>query len=208
MQEDFKSRNWHYNFRNKKLLPDIAILQREFYISVGVVVLGALMMLFYVWGFIQTTSLNSTVKSLQEEVARRAPINNTYLQQSDSFEGYAEVVDDLALIYEPSIDPVLFLSMIAETLPKELIFNNINFNETAENHPSGFLRNYSVRLEGYIKDTDEAALKTINRFQQNMMTKPFFQKAMKDFDVTNVTRNASSGVVNFIITIKLEAQNA
>lgn len=208
MQENFKSRNWHYNFRNKKLLPDIAILQREFYISMAALGLGALMMLFYFWGLIGSMSLSKELNTLQDEVTRRTPLNDTYLQQSESFKSYAQVVDDLALIYEPSIDPVYFLTTVSETAPTELIFSNIVFNETSKNHPAGFLRSYQIKLEGYIKATDnvDAALKTINRFQTNMLAKPFFEGAMEDFDVTNVTRDASSGQVNFTIIIKLQVQ--
>jgi hypothetical protein len=201
---------WHYNFRNRKVWPDLRVVRMHWHIALGIMTLAGLLglgCLAVLWVYSQELAQN---KQLRAQIEALEPSYQAQVQQHSEFVQKALVIQDVRNLYDPSFNPIDAILLTSQTLPSEMVLQTLSVNENQTLRPNeGLQREVYLVLEGFLEGSEEEGLKVLDRMRERMMQDTTMATPIASFRVINLRRQTTgpmSGALSFGIRIGWQAR--
>ncbi len=129
------------------------------------------------------------LKNIEAEITKLTPANTEALNNDKKYNAIkASVLEIDGFIRNQSLEPMEFISALAQSLPREVMLENIE-------------QKYQfARITGHIKASAEIATGIVYNFEQSLGKNPIISKNFKEIAISNVVKDGQNERLNFEIT--------
>jgi len=200
---------WHPDFRDTEVLPDIKVVRTNFLVNfiafaLAVVAVGNLAFSEY-----QALTMSKSIEAERAKIDDGLSANRNYLKASKEFEAEAPKIRDLNSFYTGYVDPLEVVLALSESRPETVALGSIRVgvgkvNKGTAKRPKMVLVP-ECTINGRLRGDSAEALDVIDEYATILRNMPIFQDRLDSIEVSRPTRNATLGVFEFSVVIKLKA---
>lgn len=188
---------WHPNFRNYERLPDTKVVRTAFFVNVLTGGIAACLLLYTGFNEFRIRSLNQQVADSQQQIDNRSAQNAEALRLSQVFAEEEKKLAEAIAFTTVAIPPTEFVTLLGETLPKEIAIEYMDLRYADTTGPM-------VVLRALAAGSPEQASGAASSYADVFRTHPRFIAGVEKADITNVNRDASRGVITFEVVLRLK----
>ena len=205
---------WHPNFADSSALPDIKVVRSAFFINFTSLLLVAVM-LFY-WGFLefQISTVSGLIAEDNKQIKFLAPGNVELLKQSQEFERWARLINEVQGFLSSALKPSGFLLAMGEARPSNMTMSELRYNIEARSDSTKDAKGkkttqnyavYTISLAGSVSGTSQQATRAVEAFRDSLSGLPIFKeiKVVKPPFLKSFVRDSSLDVYSFVITLEV-----
>ncbi len=189
---------WHANFRNYERLPDTKVVRTTFFINTAAIVVAVVLMLWLGSREYEIFNLTQKIAEAQKQIDSNALQNKEALRLSQIFvDEQKKLAEAQAFLYSP-ISPLAFLTVLGQTLPKEISVENLDAR-LADAAGAVFV------LRGLVAGTPDQASGAASRYVDMLRANQRLGAVISSITLTNLNRDQSTGLLAFEINFKFKA---
>lgn len=206
-----KPKPWHPDFRDENSLPDVKVVRTEFMINLVSVMVAIALLIYYFIQFSLAGDIQKHIDYLSKDIENHKTQNVEFVKKSSRFVRESKLLKTFRDFFEPSINPLDFLIVLAENKHPDLLFEELNFTE--KNIPSPKKRGnakggemdrvYLIDIDGSIEGGYEGALETMNTYLGQLSALPKIKEKLKDIEMISLMRDPDLGLFNYSIRLTL-----
>ena len=200
-------RKWRPDFRETQTLPDTKVIRTGFLLNFIALSLAMLCLILYGMREYKLQSLNSSVKSLESQVAESTSRNRAILDTNKRFRQSAEVVAE-AVAFDSQAVP--FHTFIAEltTLHQEgMVLTAIDMQHSSEIGIGAIDAPFIVELQGKVLDTAPSKpAQLLSDYQTAIENLPVLKGKTIDMEMARFNRNNELGDFDFTLLVKIAVE--
>ena len=183
---------WHPNFLNAELLPDIKVVRTSFFLN-GTAILVVIGLAFYlVENTIALRALREQIATWQHQIETEKPGSDRAVAQFKKFQDEEKKLLELKAFQTAPIIGSDFLLQLGESLPPRVSLSGIDYRVS------------SFVLRGGISGSSDEASGDASAYLDVLPKFPAFAGKFESVSLTSISRNATTGGINFEILVKLK----
>ena len=186
---------WHVNFRNYDRLPDTKAVRTTFFINTAAIAASLGLLLWFGFREYHINSLNGQIAGAQREIDGNARQNKEALRQSKLFADEQKKLDEAEDFLRSPISPLEFLTILAQTLPREISVEYLD-SRYAESTGATFI------LRGVVAGTPDQASGSASNYVDFLRNNKRLAEVFGSVTLTNLNRDSSTGFLAFEIDFK------
>jgi hypothetical protein len=188
---------WHPNFRNYERLPDTKVVRTAFFVNVLTGAVAACLLLYTGFNEFRIRSLNQQIEDSQTQIDARSGQNAEALRLSQMFAEEDKKLAEAIAFSAVAIPPTEFVTLLGETLPREIAIDYLDMRYADTTGPM-------IVLRGQAAGSPEQASGAASSYADVFRTHPRFVASVDKVDITNVNRDATRGVITFEVVLRLK----
>ena len=180
--------NWHPNFRNTQLLPDLKVVRTTFFINAVCIALATAALMFTGYREYQAFEYRSKMAEARQRVEQLQPQNEKLLGLNTQFRDGVRKFEEAQAFVDSRISATELLTALAASLPELMEFYSVAYN------------NNQLELRGLIKLESEPASQLASGYLDALRAEPFIGATFSDISLTNLQRDGSG--MSFTVLLK------
>lgn len=188
--------NWHPNFRNTQLLPDLKVVRTTFFINASCIAMAAAALMFTGYREYQAYEFRSRMSEARQRMQEMGEENEKLLNLNKEFMAGLRKFEEAEQFAASRISPTRLLTSIAGVVPELFELSEISYGKT------------QLVLKGTIKLDSETASQRASAFLDTLRGDPFLGTTFTEISLTNLQRDNSSQGMSFEILLKQADPNA
>ena len=186
---------WHPNFRDYDRLPDTKVVRTTFFINTAAIGLSLGLLMWFGYREYHIYSLNEHIAEAQREIDSNSRQNKEALRLSQIFAEEQKKLDEAEVFLRSPISPLEFLTVLGQTLPKEISIESLD-SRLAEATGATFV------LRGLVAGTPDQASGTASSYVDMLRGNKRLAAVFASITLTNLNRDQGSGLLAFEINFK------
>lgn len=186
--------NWHPNFRNTQLLPDLKVVRTTFFINVSCIAIATAVLMSAGYREYQAFDYRSKISSARNRIEELKVQNDALLAQNKEFMDGVRKFEEAQEFMASRISGTKMLSAVAASLPDLVELRAINYEKA------------QLTLRGVIKLDSETASQKASAYLDALRADAFIGTAFPDISLTNLMRDTGSQGMTFEILLKQAEQ--
>jgi len=182
--------NWHPNFRNTQLLPDLKVVRTTFFINAACIGVAVAALMFTGYREYQAFNYRSGMAEARQRMEAAKTENDRFLAQNKQFMGGVKKIEEAEAFVDSRISATQLLVSLASTLPELTQFSTIAYEKS------------QLTLRGLIKQDSESASRTASSYLDTLRSEPFIGKNFTDISLINLQRDPGAQAMTFEILLK------
>lgn len=188
------SPNWHPNFRNTQLLPDLKVVRTTFFINAACIATASSVLMFTSYREYQAFDLRSRMSDARARMAELRVENDKLLAQNKEFMDGVRKFDEARDFVNSRISGTKLLVALATTLPELMEFTAVNYEKNL------------LSLRGTIRLDSETASQRASAYLDALRKDEFIGGTFADISLTNLQRDPGGQGMSFEIILKQSEQ--
>ena len=192
---------WHPNFRNFERLPDTKVVRTTFFVNTAAIAVALSLVLWFGYREYHIKSLGDQIADAQQQIDDNAKQNKEALRLSKIFDDEQKKLAEAELFQRAPITPSEFISLLGETLPKEISIDSIDsrLTQVGATPPT-------YQLRGVVAGTPDQASGAASQYVDMLLAHPRLGAIFNPITLNNLNRDARSNFLAFDITLKMKAE--
>jgi len=182
--------NWHPNFRNTQLLPDLKVVRTTFFINALCIAVASAVLMFTGYREFQAFDLRSKMSTANSRMEEMRSENDQLLAQNREFMEGVRKFEEARAFVGASLSGTDLLRALGGSLPEQLEFNAVTYEKNL------------LSLRGTIRADSESASQRASAYLDVLRGDPFIGKVFTDISLTNLQRDTGSQGMSFEIVLK------
>lgn len=185
--------NWHPNFRNTELLPDLKVVRTTFFINASCIALAAAVLMFTGYREYQAFSLRSSMSAARGQMEAAREQNEKLLADNAQFMEGVRKFEEAREFVNSRISATQLLVALSGSLHELMEFTAVNYEKN------------QLSLRGTISGDSEAASQHVSAYLEALRKQEYIGKVFTDISLTNLQRGQTSQGMSFDILLKQPA---
>ena len=186
---------WHPNFRNFERLPDTKVVRTTFFINVAAALLAIVLAGIVGWREFEAHTLRQQAEAAQARIDRDQKQSAEALRLTKTFTDEEKKFTEAAAFVRAALPPTEFVTLLAETLPREIQLEYLDYRPNDLNNPQCTIR-------GLAAGSKDQASGSASDYVQTLRTQPRFATAFESINLTTVNADPRTGMLIFEIVMK------
>ncbi len=186
--------NWHPNFRNTELLPDLKVVRTTFFINATCIALASAVVMFTGYREYQAFSIRSAMSSATRRMAEASEQNEKLLAANRKFMDGVRKFDEAREFINSRLSVTRLLIALSTSLPDLMEFTAVTYEKN------------QLSLRGMIRGDSEAASQHVSAYLEALRKEEYIGQAFTDISLTNLQRDQTSQGMSFDILLKQPEQ--
>jgi len=207
-KETTRHPNWHPDFRDSEVLPDVKAVRTNFLVNFVALALAVVLVGVLVFSEYQAMTVSSAIADEEEKIAAEAPSNREYLKLSAQFEKLSPKAEDLENFYAGYLSPLEVTLALSESRPETIALQSIDFRASRENTGSAkrpkYVRIPVYTIKGMLRGDSAEALDELDNYAVLVRDLEVFKDNLESVEVSRPTRNQLLGLFEFTIVVNLK----
>jgi Tfp pilus assembly protein PilE len=182
--------NWHPNFRNTQLLPDLKVVRTTFFINAACIAIASAALMAAGYREYQAFSIRSSMSQAHKRMEEMKDQNEKFLAANRKFMEGVRKFDEARAFIDSQISGTKLLVALATTLPDLMELNAITYEKR------------QLLLRGIIKLDSETASQAASAYLDALRAEPSIGKTFTDISLTSLQRDQASQGMSFEILLK------
>ncbi len=184
------SPNWHPNFRNTQLLPDLKVVRTTFFINVSCIAVAAAVLMSSGYREYQAFDYRAKMSAAQQRMEELKAQNDGLLAQNKQFMEGVRKFEEAQEFVTSRLSGTKMFSAIAGSLPNLVELRGVSYEKS------------QLVLRGAIKQDSETASQIASAYLDALRSDPFLGKTFPDISLTSLMRDAGNQGMSFEIQLK------
>ena len=184
------SPNWHPNFRNTQLLPDLKVVRTTFFINAICITLASAALMFTGYREYQAFGIRSSIAQARKHMDDAKAENEKYLAANRKFMDGVRKLDEARDFVTSQVSGTKLLIALATSLPDLMQFSAITYEKQQL-----FLR-WTIKLDS------ETASQRASAYLDSLRADPFIGTQFPEISLTNLVRDQGDQGMSFEIVLK------
>lgn len=185
--------NWHPNFRNTQLLPDLKVVRTTFFINATCIAVASAALMLTGYREYQAFNLRANISDAQQRMEKAREENDKHLAANRKFMEGMRKFDEARDFIGAQITGTKLLVALATTLPELMEFTAISYE------------NRQLLLRGTIKLDSEAASQRASAYLDVLRAEPYIGEEFSEISLTTLQRDQANQGMSFEILLKQPA---
>lgn len=185
--------NWHPNFRNTQLLPDLKVVRTTFFINAACIAIASAALMAAGYREYQAFGLRSSISQAHKRMEEMKEQNEKYLAANRKFMEGVRKFDEARAFVESQISGTKLLVALATTLPDLMELNVISYEKR------------QLLLRGNIKQDSETASQLASAYLDVLRADANIGGTFNDISLTSLQRDQANQGMSFEILLKQPA---
>jgi len=186
--------NWHPNFRNTQLLPDLKVVRTTFFINALCIAIASAVLMFTGYREFQAFDLRSNMSAANQSIEAQRAENDRLLGLNREFMDGVRKFEEANAFVSARISGTKLLIALGSSLPELMEFTAITYEKNL------------LSLRGTIKADSESASQRASAYLDALRGDPFIGQVFTDISLTNLQRDTGSQGMSFEILLKQPEQ--
>ncbi len=183
------STGWKTDFRQIGSLPDTKAVRTSFYVNIGAAGILAASLIYVAINESSISDKETELQALTSDASRMQPTNTDITNKDKQFSAQkARLLDIENFINTQGMDPLNFIQSVAESLPPQVILENIEQKASIG------------KITGYVKSSAEVATGIVYNLEQALNKHATLAKNFSSISISNVVKDSQNERLNFEIT--------
>jgi len=182
--------NWHPNFRNTQLLPDLKVVRTTFFINAVCIALASATLMFTGYREYQAFDLRSKMSTARQRMDELKTENDKLLGLNKTFMDGVRKFEEARDFATSRIAATELLTALAGTLPELMEFTAVTYDKNL------------LTLRGTIKLDSETASQNASAYLDTLRADKFIGSVFTDISLTNLQRDPGAQGMSFDIQLK------
>ena len=192
---------WHPNFRNFERLPDTKVVRTAFFINAAAIAVTLGLLLWFGSREYTIKNLGDQIAEAQKQIDDNSRQNKEALRLSKLFADEQKKLTEAETFRASAIRPSEFVSLLGETLPREISIDLLEGKLTAQGTSPG-----SYQLRGVVAGTPDQASGAASRFVDLLRAQQKLGTIFDPITLNSLNRDARSNFLAFDITMKMKPE--
>ena len=188
---------WHPNFRNYDRLPDTKVVRTTFFINTAAICVALGLLLWLGYREYHIYSLNDQAAEAKREIDSNAKQNKEALRLAQVFADEEKKLAAAEAFQTAAISPLDFVTLIGQTLPKEISVENMDARLNDLNGAT-----FTVR--GLVAGTPDQASGSASKYVDILRAHKRVGAVFGSITLTNLNRDPRTGFLAFEIIFKVK----
>ncbi len=188
---------WHPNFRNFERLPDTKVVRTTFFINVAAGALALLLAGVVGWREYETRTFGGQAEAADARIAANQAKNAEALRLTKIFNDEEKKFAEAAAFVDTPISASEFVTLLGETLPREIQLEYIDYRPNDAANPQCTIR-------GLAAGSKDQASGAASAYVETLRTTPRFAEVFSAVELRALNPDARSGTLIFEIVLKFK----
>lgn len=191
---------WHPNFRNFERLPDTKVVRTAFFINTAAIAVAAGMLLWVGYREYTNKSIRDQIARAEADIQANQKQNAEATRLSKLFAEQVKKFDEAAAFMRIPIDPLEYVGIIGETMPREVL---IDYLET-RTVPEGSKTPTVYQLRGRVAGSPDQASGVANQYVDQLRAHPRLSAVFEPISLNKINRDVTGGFLAFEISLTVK----
>jgi hypothetical protein len=182
--------NWHPNFRNVALLPDLKVVRTSFVVNAVCITLASVALLFTAYRQYLALNISSDIRQSENRIKANAARNSKLLELGADFEAGTAKIETVGEFIKSPFRTSELLRALGASVPSYMDFTAVSYDG----------RNLS--LHGTIRGASDTATALLTSYADGLRQNEFIGPIFPDINVTSVLRDPRTQTMTFEIQLK------
>ena len=201
---------WRPDFRDVDALPDVKIVRTEFVINLMPILIAIVLFVYYLVQMVAGSSIEKHIDNLTVNIQANDKNNSEIVNKNAFFIRDSKLLMEFRNFFEPSLNPLLYLSILAKDKYQDLVFNKIEIleKETEDSPIKGkdvqnLQRLLAISINGTIEGNYNESLDTMNAYIDQLSNLPEIKEYLENIELVSLTRDPRLGLFTYAIKMIL-----
>ncbi len=195
---------WHPNFRNVETLPDIKAIRTDFIINWGIVLVAAVLLMFFLKNEIAALSVGRSIKEFETKISENTGKNNNNLRLSGEFGTLSKKISELTDFVKAPVTPSIFLLTFAQVKPEEMLMQSISYDsQTIDLGNRKTAPGKLVTLQSTVNGTPAAVTQLVTEYVETIKNLDIIKESVHKVELQSLERDENLGLFNCSIRVEL-----
>ncbi|MBI2496696.1 MAG: hypothetical protein HYV75_01785 [Opitutae bacterium] len=182
-------------------MPDTKVVRTTFFVNTAAIVVTICLLLLLGYREYHIKNLGDQIADAQKQIDENAKQNKEALRLSKIFADEQMKLTEAELFQRSAITPSEFVSLLGETLPKEISIDSVESRLTQIGTAPAY-----YQLRGVVAGTPDQASGAASQYVDMLRTQPKLGMVFDPITLNNLNRDARSNFLAFDITLKMKAE--
>ncbi|MEJ1973002.1 MAG: hypothetical protein WDM96_11255 [Lacunisphaera sp.] len=188
---------WHTNFRNFERLPDTKVVRTTFFINTAAIAVVVGMLLWVGYREYTNHNIQEQIAEAQRQIDGNKKQNAEAIRLSKTFAEEQKRLEDVAAFTKGPITILEFIDVIGQTMPKEIIIDNLDAR-------LGDPRNAGFLLRGRIAGNPDQASGLVSNYVDMLRAQPRLAAVFDPITLNRIDRNPEGTFLTFDISMNIK----
>jgi len=197
--------NWHPDFRNTALLPDIKAVRTDFIVNILSVVVPLALAIFFFYQEWERFSTRGEIAALRESVEAGSRTSERFIKLDQTFFKEAARLREVNQFFRQPAAPLEVVTALTELRPEGFAYSSIGYKESLEPLPGkkkGERLVGMVSVQGNVQGSSLEVFTQMAEFERAVQQMPLFAGRIVEFQ-PNSNFNPDSELLQFSIQLKI-----
>ena len=190
---------WHSNFRDAERLPDTKVVRTTFFVNTAAIAITLGLFLWTGYREYHIRNLDDQIAEAQAQIDTNLKQNREALRLSQVFTGEEKKLLEAEIFLKAPMSASEFVSLLGQTLPKEI---SIEYVETRLTDP----RNPIFLLRGFVAGTRDQASGSASSYVDLLRGQPRLKAVFDPITLEKLTPDGSTGYLALEISLKVKSE--
>lgn len=190
---------WHPNFRNFERLPDTKVVRTTFFVNTAAIAATLCLLLWLGYREYHIYSLGEQIADAQGQIDKNMRLNKEALRLTKIFGDEEKKLAEAEAFQRAAISPVEFITLLGQTLPKEVAIESVDARLAEPNGVATYL------LRGVVAGTPDQASGAASSYVDMLRAHPRLGKVFDPITLTNLNRDPR-GILTLDISLKIKGE--
>ncbi|MEO0796455.1 MAG: hypothetical protein AAFX93_14895 [Verrucomicrobiota bacterium] len=202
--------NWHPDFRDSDVLPDVKAVRTNFLINFVALALTVSAVGWFGFSEYQAMTISTSIDEQRKLVQDGAAGNRSALKLSKEFSKLSTKADDLIKFYDNYIYPDDILLEISKSRPENIALESFAITTSQTNVGSKrkpkYVSSLRYTIRGMLKGSSGDDLSELDNYKVVLDELEVLANRIDNIDVSQPTRIENQGLFEFTIVINLKTE--
>ncbi|WP_438480110.1 hypothetical protein [Oleiharenicola lentus] len=187
---------WHADFRDATRLPDTKVVRTTFFVNTAAIAVALGLLMWVGHGEITLHNLRDQTQAAQTQIDTNTKQNNEAIKSSAAFLAEQKKLDEVEAFRQASIGPTEFISLIAQTMPAEVVIEmlDMRYEEAAKSS--------TFQMRALVAGSSDQASGLASKYVGTLRAAPRFNDIFESISESNLNRNTSGGFLSMDVSFK------
>ncbi len=190
---------WHFNFRNFERLPDTKVVRTTFFVNTAAIAIALALLIWTGYREFRIHTLNDQITEAQQQIDSNTKQNKEALRLTQIFIAEEKKLIEAQNFIRAQISPTEFITVIGQTLPKEISIENAEIRLAD-------LRNQVFVLRGFVAGTRDQASGSASSYVDALRANARLSGIFDPITLEKLNPDTTSGFLLFEISLKLKPE--
>ena len=188
-----RSSGWHPNFRDFTQLPDTKVVRTSFFVNGVTALITFGLAVLFVYQEYKLADLNKQIVQWTAKIEEQQKPSDQGIALYKQFQEEQRKLNEVdEFLSAEKLSFTEFVLRLGDMLPKNIALTYIDYNTT------------TVTLRGLVKGEPDLASGIASAFEKQLRDDADLSKKFGSIGITNLTRDAQSGRLNFEIAMRFD----
>lgn len=193
-----RTANWHPDFRDLEVLPDIKIIRTDFIVNLVAAIVGMTFLWMFVNQYFSISKKSSEIAELTQKIDTKNRDDRESFKLSQEFDQRAEPVRDLVKFYEAPLVPYELIEVLGDTCPDSLMYESLVYSPPRD-EDSG----YTITMKGVVRHKEDDGFQILADYVEMLEGLEMLKDTVDTIEARPLGVDDVTDLISFSITINV-----